>query len=186
MLGDILEFTKSVVTHWGSWLTGGLVIAAIWVYEHFKGESLSWKFAAVVLVFCFLAATFMAWRDQSLGWIEERQYRSRVADDFAKLRHTAQKRYYEWWEVCADPVAGANAKTAAEEMRIRIVEKIQQEISFAQADYFNTPRMFEPFPANRTLIQCPEAALINEFGYRVQRLGDIIQRVLLQKPLGGL
>lgn len=184
MLSDILEFTKAVVTHWGSWLTGSLIIAAIWVYEHFKGESLSWKFAAVVLAVCFLAATFIAWRDQSQGWSEERQYRSRVADELAKLRHTAQKRYYEWWEACADPVAGAKAKKVAEEMRTRIVEKLQREISFAQADYFNTPRMYEPFPANRTLIQCPEAALINEFGYRVQRLGEVIQRVLPQRPLG--
>jgi hypothetical protein len=116
MLSDIVEFAKAVVTHWGSLLTGGLIIAAIWIYEHFKGESLSWRFALVVLVLCFLAATYMAWRDQYLGWIEERQYRSRAAGEFAKLRHTAQKRYYEWWEACADPVAAANAKKAAEEM----------------------------------------------------------------------
>ncbi len=184
MLPDIFEFGKAVVTHWSSWLTGGLIIAAIWVYEHFKGQSLSWRFAAVILVLCFLAATFMAWRDQYRGWIEEQQYRSRVADELAKLRHAAQKRYYEWWEACADPTAAANAKKAAEDMRVRIVEKLQREISFAQADYFNTPRMYEPFPANRTLIQCPEAALINEFGYRVQRLGEIIQRILPQRPAG--
>ena len=184
MLGDVGEFAKSVAMHWGSWLTGGLIIAAIWVYEHFKGEALPWRFAAVVLALCFLIATFMTWREQHRGWIEERQYRSRVADEFAQLRHSAQKRYYEWWESCSDPVAGATAKKAAEEMRVSIVDKLQKEISLAQADYFNTPRMFEPFPANRTLIQCPEAALINEFGYRLQRLGEIIQRILSQKPLG--
>ena len=184
MLGDILQFTKAVVTHWSSWLTGGLIIAAIWVFEHFKGDSLSWRFAAVVLVVCFLAATFMAWRDQYLGWIEERQYRSRVADEFATLRHTAQQRYYEWWEACADFVAAADAKKVAEEMRVAIVEKLQREIGFAQADYCNTPRMHEPFPANRALIQCSEAALINEFDYRVQGLGEVIQRILPQRPLG--
>ena len=184
MLADILEFAKSVVTHWGSWLTGGLIIAAVWVYEHFKGEPLPWKFSAVVLAFCLLAATFIAWREQYRGWIEERQYRSRVADEFAKLRHTGQKRYYEWWEACSNPAASAKAKQAAEEMRVQIFTKLEKEISLAQADYFNTPRMFEPFPANRTLIQCPEAALINEFGYRLQRLSDVIQRVLPQKSLG--
>jgi hypothetical protein len=42
--------------------------------------------------------------------------------------------------------------------------------------------MFEPFPANRNLITCPSAPLINEFGNRVQRLGDIIQRLLARRP----
>ena len=181
MAGDAWEFVKAVAAHWGSWLTGGVIIAAIAVYEHFKGESLAWKFFLVVLTASFIIATFMAWREQHLGWIEERQYRSRVADDFASLRHAAQKRYYEWWEACSDPVVSGKAKHDAEEMRVRIVEKLQKEISLAEADYFNTPRMFEPFPANRTLVQCPEAALINEFGYRIQRLGEVIQRLLPQK-----
>jgi hypothetical protein len=123
----------------------------------------------------------MEWREQYRGWIEERQYRSRVADELAQLRHTAQKRYYEWWESCADPVTGPRAKQAAEEMRIKIAEKLRSEISAAEADYFNTPRMFEPFPASRTLIQCRGAALINEFGYRIQRLSDVIQRILPQR-----
>jgi hypothetical protein len=66
-------------------------------------------------------------------------------------------------------------------MRLKIIDNLRTAINEAEADYFNTPRMFEPFPANRSLIECPEPALINEFGYRVQRLGDIIQR-LLQGP----
>ena len=81
-------------------------------------------------------------------------------------------------------MASANAKKTAEEMRVRIVEKLQREISFAQADYVNTPRMYEPFPANRTLIQCQETALINEFGYRLRRLGEVIQRILPSRPIG--
>jgi len=185
MAGDAWEFAKAVASHWGSWLTGGLIIAAIWVYEHFKGESLPWGFAVVVLGASFIIATFMAWREQHVGWVAEREYRSRVADDFSRLRHSAQKRYYEWWEACSDPAASTKAKKDAEDIRLRIVEKLEKEISLAEADYFNTPRMFEPFPANRTLVQCPEAALINEFGYRVQRLGEVIQRLLPQKGAHG-
>jgi len=185
MAAEIWKFVKAVVTHWGSWLTGGLIIAAVSMYEHFKGESLSWKFFAVVVAASFVASTFMAWREQHRGWIGEQQYRSRVADDFAALRHAAQKRYYEWWEACSDPVASAKAKDDAEKMRLRIVEKLQKEINLAEADYFNTPRMFEPFPANRTLVQCSEATLINEFGYRIQRLGEVIQRLLPQRAMHG-
>jgi len=50
------------------------------------------------------------------------------------LRHTAQKRYYEWWETCHDSKKAAVAKTAAEELRIRIIERLKTEISEAEAD----------------------------------------------------
>ena len=132
MQGEIWEFVKSVASNWGSWLTGGVIIAAIWVYEHFKGESLPWRLVWLVVAFTFIVATFMAWREQYRGWIEERQYRSRVADEFAQLRHAAQKRYYEWWESCVDPVAGPKAKQAAEEMRVKIVREPSRPCSAAE------------------------------------------------------
>src|SRR5215467_4931859 len=53
MAAEIWKFVKAVVTHFGSWLTGGLIIAAVSMYEHFKGESLSWKFFAVVVAASF-------------------------------------------------------------------------------------------------------------------------------------
>jgi len=178
MQADIVEFTKSVVSYWGSFLTGSIIIAIIWIWEHYRGEAIPWRL--VVLVACAALATsvFMAWREQHQELLKERAYRAREADEFARLRHSAQKRYYEWWEACRDPAKVGEAKKAAEEARVRIVEKLKVEISEAEADYFNTPRMFEPFPANRNLVFCPESPLINEFGYRIQRLGEIIQRIL--------
>jgi len=129
-------------------------------------------------VITFVVSTFLAWQEQYRGLIEEREYRTRRADEFAQLRHTAQKRYYDWWENCGNPAVAEKAKAVAEEVRMQIVEKLKREISDAEADYFNTPRMFEPFPANRNLINCPDAVLLNEFGYRIQRLSDVIQRIL--------
>ena len=106
------------------------------MYEHFKGQSLPWKFAVVVPSFSFVVATFVAWRKQYLGWIEERQYRSRVTHEFATLRHSAQNRYYEWWEACSNPVANVRAKQAAEDMRLQIFEKLQKRSAspLAQAE----------------------------------------------------
>jgi len=178
MQNELWQFVKAVVDHWGSLLTGGALIAAIWLFEFYKGESMPWRFAVLIAALALVTSMFFAWRNQYRGWLEERRYRSRVADDLAAFRHSAQKRYYEWWEACNDPAAGAKAKTAAEDLREMIVNKLRTEISAAEADYFNTPRMFEPFPASRTLVQCHEAPLINEFGYRIQRLSDVIQRVL--------
>ena len=175
---EVWQFLKGVADHWGSLLTGGVIIAAITLYERRRGEAIPWRAALFLAALALVFSMFLAWRDQYRGWIAERQYRSRVADDLAGLRHTAQKRYYEWWEACNDARAAAQAKSAAEELREMIVNKLRKEISAAEADYFNTPRMFEPFPANRTLVTCHESPLINEFGYRIQRLSDIIQRVL--------
>jgi len=181
MQGELLMFLRAVVGYWGSFLTGGVVIAIIWLLEHYRGQPVPWRVVAFVAVLAFAASTFMAWREEHRALINERKYRSRAADEFAGLRHTAQKRYYEWWEACHDPKKAPAAKDAAELIRTRIVEKLRSEISEAEADYFNTPRMFEPFPGDRNLITCPEAALINEFGYRVQRLSDVVQRILLPR-----
>ena len=183
MQSEIVEFSKAIIGYWGSWLTGGVLIAIIWIYEHYKGDSLPWRVVFIVVVLSFVVAVFLAWREQYRGWIAERQYRSHAADEFAVLRHAAQKRYYLWWEACQDQEAASKAATDAERMRIEIYDKLRTEISLAEADYFNTPRMFEPFPANRTLIACPSAPLINEFGYRIQRLSDIIQRLLTSQAM---
>ena len=182
MQSELIEFWRAVVGYWGSLLTGGIVIALLWLYEHYKGQSVPWRAIAVIAGLALLVAVFLSWREQYRGWIAERQYRSRAADDFAALRHAAQKRYYMWWEACQDDAAASKAAAEAERIRVEIYEKLKSEISLAEADYFNTPRMFEPFPANRTLINCKSAPLINEFGYRIQRLGDVIQRLLARRP----
>jgi hypothetical protein len=181
MQAAIVEFVRSVLSYWGSLLTGGILIASIWIWEHYRGEAVPWRLVALIAGLALATSTFMAWREQHQALLEERAYRSRAADDFAKLRHTAQKRYYEWWEACRDPDKVGAAKQAAEDMRVAIVEKLKREISEAEADYVNTPRMFEPFPANRNLVFCPESPLINEFGYRIQRLGEVIQRILPER-----
>lgn len=181
MQSEVIEFSKTVISYWGSWLTGGVLIALIWIYEHYRGQSLPWRVIAAIVALSFVVSVFLAWREQYRGWISERQYRSRAADEFAVLRHAAQKRYYMWWEACQDEEAASVAAAEAERMRVEIYEKLKKELSLAEADYFNTPRMFEPFPANRTLITCRSAPLVNEFGYRIQRLGDVIQRLLARR-----
>ena len=69
MQAEIWEFVKSLGSVWGSWLTGGVVIAAIQTYEHIKGENLPWRFVMVVVVAAFVAATFIVSREQYRGWV---------------------------------------------------------------------------------------------------------------------
>lgn len=183
LLRHVGLFAWAVFSHWQAWVTGGGIAALTQVVERLGGWTLSRPtYVRIFIVSFLLVAFFLAWRDQYTALIEERRYRSRVADELAELRHAAQKRYYAWWESCfdqngpkpADPVAAAEA----EKFRVQIFEKLEKEISLAAADYFNTPKMNEPFPPNRNLVLCPDAVHIKEFGYRVERLSEIIQRIL--------
>jgi hypothetical protein len=107
---------------------------------------------------------------------------SGLAGDLARLRHAGQKRLWAWWESCFD-VTGRPKPTDperradAEEMRKQIYDRLERERGTADAIFFNTPRMNEPFPPNSTLPLCPEGIEIKQFGYRLDRLGEIIDRI---------
>jgi hypothetical protein len=62
-------------------------------------------------------------------------------------------------------------------MRKQIYDRLERERGTADAIFFNTPRMNEPFPPNSTLPLCPEGIEIKQFGYRLDRLGEIIDRI---------
>jgi hypothetical protein len=106
---------------------------------------------------------------------------SGLAGDLAKLRHAGQKRFWAWWESCFDnlrPKPTDPARRAdAEQMRQQIYDKLERERGTADAVFFNTPRMNEPFPPNSTLPLCAEGIEIKQFGYRLDRLGEIIDRI---------
>jgi hypothetical protein len=109
-----------------------------------------------------------------------------LAGDLARLRHAGQKRFWAWWESCFD----ANRRTKptdpairaeAERIRLQIYEKLERNLGTAEAILFNTPAMNEPFPPNSTLPLCPEGIEIKEFGYRLDRLTKIIERLQQQR-----
>lgn len=104
------------------------------------------------------------------------RHRHRLADDLARLQHTARKRYVEWWTHCQDPQKAADAEREAEQVRQTITTTLKNRLGDAEATYFNTPKAVEPFP-NTTVLNCPKAVLINELGHRIDRLGEIIQRL---------
>jgi len=102
--------------------------------------------------------------------------RYKVAEELAGLRHTARKRYTEWWTFCQDPTRSAAIEKEAEEVRLTIIATLTKKASAAEADYFNTPKATEP-PPPTTLVNCPQGVKINELAYRIDRLGEIIQRL---------
>jgi hypothetical protein len=62
---DLLYFLWSVISHWQSYATGGVVTGLIGVTERLSGKQLPRKVYALIFVASFLlAACFMAWREE--------------------------------------------------------------------------------------------------------------------------
>jgi hypothetical protein len=77
---ELWEFVKAIAWHWTALLTGSIVVAFMWGYEHYKGESIAWRPAFWIMVAAVFVSSFLAWREQYQGGIAERSYRSRVGD----------------------------------------------------------------------------------------------------------
>ena len=105
-----------------------------------------------------------------------------LAGDLARLRHAGQKRFWAWWESCFDATGrpkptDPEERADAERIRVQIYDKLEHERGTADAVFFNTPRMNEPFPPHSTLPLCPEGIEIKQFGYKLDRLSEIIDRI---------
>jgi hypothetical protein len=109
-------------------------------------------------------------------------YRNHVAaQELANLRREGWKRYTEWWTHCQESENAANIYKHAETTRLQIISLLTEKVSETEAEYFNTPKAAEPFPTT-TVVQCPQGVLVNQFAHRLERLGEIIQRI---KQRGG-
>ena len=109
------------------------------------------------------------------SWTIYRSYTA--AKELADLRREGWKRYTEWWTFCQEEAKSQEAEDKAEAIRLKIISILTEKVSEAEADYFNTPKAAEPFPHWTTLKDCPKAILNNQFGHRLERLGEIIQRI---------
>jgi hypothetical protein len=57
-------FFSAVFKHWATLLTGGAAMAVLGLYEHYVGGSVPWSAYAGLVALFFLAACFLAFRDQ--------------------------------------------------------------------------------------------------------------------------
>jgi len=118
-MGDVLEFLIALVSRWADWLTGGVLIALVWVYEKFLAKTPripQKKFAAVILSACFVGANFSVWKDQRDAKIE---FQHRLAETKG-----SEPLYIE---VPAGIINGINptfmlSKTPADPSRVRVYE----------------------------------------------------------------
>jgi hypothetical protein len=61
---DLFFFVRSLVSHWGVLMTGGIPMAILAVWEHWKGQSISWGFFLVGALVFLLWAAYLAWKDE--------------------------------------------------------------------------------------------------------------------------
>jgi hypothetical protein len=61
---DLLLFLRSVGSRWGILMTGGIPMAILALWEHWKGQSVSWRGFVVGALFFLLWAAYLAWRDE--------------------------------------------------------------------------------------------------------------------------
>jgi hypothetical protein len=61
---DIGRFLWAVINNWAGYTTGGVIVAALWLWSTVKQVPISRKSAILVAAFFLLVAIFNAWRDQ--------------------------------------------------------------------------------------------------------------------------
>ena len=106
-----------------------------------------------------------------------------LSGDLARLRYVGEKQFWAWLRSCFDASGrpkptDPEMRAEAEQMRKRIYDELEHERGTADAVFFNAPRVNESFPPNSELLSlCPEGIEITQFGYRLDRLGEIIDRI---------
>jgi len=63
-MNSVTLFLWEVVTHWSGLMTGGIVIALLAMYEHWRGQSLRWGLFLVIATCAFIASSYFAWNDE--------------------------------------------------------------------------------------------------------------------------
>jgi|ERR1700694_3734644 len=63
---QILEFLLAVVNNWAGYTTGGVIVAAVWLWLTLKQKSITRKWGMILTGLFLFLAVFTAWREQYL------------------------------------------------------------------------------------------------------------------------
>jgi len=97
LLQAILEFFKIILSSWQGYLTGGVFVAIVSVWEHYSGHSISWsKYKWGVIAFLFISV-FLAWYDQRTTIINERQISENKKTEYVSKIEALKTKYDDIW-----------------------------------------------------------------------------------------
>jgi hypothetical protein len=175
---EVWSFIRAVLRRWTALVTSSLSVALLLVLERLTGKSIDlWFFISVFVVVFIVWACFFVWRDEHRALIAEQAFKSTTADALAELQGQGRKIYVRWWTGCHNTIVAATEIKTSEEWRVAVLVKLEKDINRAEAIYFNTPKAAEALPPT-SIDRCPQGILINELGHRIDRLGEIVQRLL--------
>jgi hypothetical protein len=68
MWADIIQYAWDLLDHWSAFMTGGIPVAILAVWERWRSRNVSFRFyVAIFLGFGFAAASFQTWRQENAG-----------------------------------------------------------------------------------------------------------------------
>jgi hypothetical protein len=100
-LRHIWDFVVAVLRQWGALVTGGVVVAAIAVYEHISGRPIAGRPFLIAVIISLLVAFFLAWRKERLTVerLKNRGSKREVAEKLAEFLTDGE----HWQRVCENP-----------------------------------------------------------------------------------
>lgn len=64
MISEFWMFVFNTLAHWLSLLTGGIIALSIFLVEHYKNKSISWRALLLIMGTSLFISSFLAWRDE--------------------------------------------------------------------------------------------------------------------------
>jgi hypothetical protein len=77
MLADLAVFAGDLLDNWAAFMTGGIPVALLAIWERWRSRNVSFRFYAVVfLAVGFAAASFQTWRQERTAKIQAEEFSS--------------------------------------------------------------------------------------------------------------
>ena len=98
MLKDIRAFVVAVVRHWQGYVTGGVTMALLALYDAAGGTLARWYYLMLFMAAFFPFSCFLAWRDQArlARQVDDRRAQQDKADEYAQLLQQGRKIMVKW------------------------------------------------------------------------------------------
>lgn len=104
MGSDIWQYILSLFDHWAAFMTGGIPVALLAVWERWRNRNVTFRlYFGVFLVFGFVAASFQTWNEEHRARIAAEQTSAKTKNH-AVEKAQLQKFYMEGGELLQKPI----------------------------------------------------------------------------------
>ena len=149
MLSDIWRFLADLLDNWAAFMTGGIPVAVLALWERWQQRPISFRrFAAIFLLFGFAAASFQTWRQEHAERV--------AADGRASKADQGTPSSYKWAMRTSEEVVALRGK-------IRDIKPGSVSVSCAEDDCGDLARNFRDVFAGLHWRLCAGVYLFGSF-----------------------